>query len=286
MSVPKEKTNLAVAEEPTANLANQEELLGFFGENAQDGRENIKSDDVSIPRLAILQPTSPQTQDREAKAFAGDIYDVLNKVNYGNKGLKFIPLYFFGTRTKWLNPKEINSPIECIARDGEHGSKYGKCISCRFTQWTEAEDSKGNMVPEGPGCTEFKNILLIPLPDGQDYRHMSPIVYSAKRTAIQPIKNMLTQVQQFKFKGMAVPMYARMWELTVVQKTNDAGTYYVPQFDGLDVILDMEMLRYFKSVYGTMKEIQSKFDIAQENDGSGGGGGEVVDAKFTPRDDI
>lgn len=262
--------------------ADEEMLMEFFGVNAKDGRENIGSDDVSIPRLAILQPMSPIAQDREAKAFAGDIYEIINKVNYGAT-LNFVPLYFFGTRTMWDAPTP-GAKIECIARDGEHGSKYGNCAECQFTKWTENE--KGE--PVGSKCTEFKNILLIPVPSGEDYRGLTPIVYSAKRTAIGPIKQMLTAVQSYRYKGREVPMYARMWNLKVVSQTNEKGTFYSPVFTGMDIIQDLPMLKYMKGMYESMRAVQDKFNIDQEGPGSEGGGGrtDAVDAQYTPRDDI
>lgn len=262
--------------------ADEDMLMEFFGENAKDGRENIGSDDVSIPRLAILQPMSPVTQDRESKAFAGDIYEIINKVNYG-QSLNFVPLYFFGTRTMWDAPTP-GAKIECIARDGEHGTKYGACAKCQFTKWTENE--KGESI--GSRCTEFKNILLIPVPQGEDYRGLSPVVYSAKRTAIGPLKQMLTAIQSYRYKTREVPMYARMWNLKITTQTNEKGTFYSPVFTGMDLIQDLPMLKYMKGMYEAMRSVQDKFDINQEGPGGDekGAPGDAVDANFTPRSDI
>jgi hypothetical protein len=264
------------------NQANEDMLMEFFGDNAKDGRENIGADDVTIPRLSILQPMSPIAQDRESGAFAGDIYEAISKTNYGQT-LNFVPLYFFGTRTMWDAPTP-GAKIECIARDGEKGTKYGLCSQCEFTHWTE--DEKG--APVGSKCTEFKNILVIPVPAGEDYRGLSPIVYSAKRTAIGPLKQMLTAIQQYRYKTREVPMYARMWQLKVATTTNEKGTFYTPVFTGLDVIRDVPMLTYMKGLYESMRSIQSKFDIDQEGPGNDSppNRGDVVDANFVPRTDI
>jgi hypothetical protein len=243
---------------PPADLAtvtDEEELLSFYNETGKDGKENVRSDDIIMPRLAILQPTNPQVTDRLGQA--GDIFNIVTNVNYSNKGLKFVPLLFYMNRIKWESP-DPGAKLECIARDGEHGSKYGACMACVFKEFGQDGSQ--------PSCTEFKNILMIPLPDGESPYDQAPVAFSGKRTAIGIMKNFVTQMMNLRHKGTEMPMYSHIWQLGVAKETNEKGTWYSPQFTNMGPIKDIRLLKYLQSVYKQMQASQAKYMIPQENE--------------------
>ena len=243
----------------------EQELMEFLGLTGREGKELIKSDDIVIPRISIVQALSPQVKERTANP--GDIFNVVTNVNYtqgskpGETILKFIPLMFFGTRIMWEG--DLGTPIECIARDGENGSKYGNCNSCNFKDFTINEQ---NGRSDQPKCTEFKNIMLIPLPDGVSPRDQAPAAFSGKRGSLNAMKQFVTQMMALRYNGREVPMYSHTWGLRVVEAKGDKGEYYVPKFEDLGMITDMSTLKYMRSVYQQLESARGKFSIPQENE--------------------
>lgn len=273
-----------VAEAPS------DEMLAFFAEAKGEGLEKVGADDVVIPRLTIIQSMSPQVKARTAGP--GDLFNVVTGANFGEKGVKFVPLFFWGSRTEWTS-NDPGADIVCTARDGENGSvkdaehAFGKCAQCPKRQFTM--DDKGKAVM--PKCTDYKNVLLVPLPDGEDYRDQHPVAFSAKRTGIQAFKNFLTACNSFKMGGVKLPLYSHIWLLRPQELKNEKGDFYGPGFEDMGLIQDMNMLRYFQGLCREMKAIQDKFYIPEENNEGGSSvaassGGDSIDAEFVANSGI
>ena len=279
----------ALTQEQQAEMsAEEQELLDFLGLSGKEGKENITSDDIVIPRIAIMQALSPQVKERTAQM--GDIVNIVTGENY-TKGsaaneavLHFIPLLFFGNRIKWESPNP-GSPIECIAKDGEHGSKYGECRPCVFKEFTTNNTNGKN---DQPLCTEFKNIMIIPLPSDSNPYDQAPAAFSGKRASLGAMKQFLTQVTALRYNGREVPMYAHRWAVRSVEVSNAAGSFYVPKFEDLGMITEMSLLKYMRTIYQQMEKARDKFTIPQDNvedaptNVTPKTGGEHIDADWVP----
>lgn len=253
-------------------LANQEELVAFLGEYGKEGKENITSDDILIPRLAILQALSPAV--KEKKGYAGDIFNTVTKVNYGSEGITFIPLFFYSSRI-CFSSNDPGANIECTARDGLHGSVKdglhgnGICARCPQKEFTTNAQTGAS---EQPRCTEFKNVLALPLPEGESPTHQVPVIISGKRAAIGVMKQFLSEVQAFRYKGLEMPMYARIFRMIPKEEKGQKGDYFNPSFESMGLIQDLTLARFLQGVYRQMKEAQSRFVIDDS---------EYTDAQFT-----
>jgi hypothetical protein len=271
----------AVAVPETLSQAEQDELNEFLGVSGKDGKEHISPNDIIMPRVALLQDLSPQVKDRNNEARGGEFYNIITDYNYGDT-VEIIALLFYTSRIKWDSPTP-GANIECIARDGENGTKYGKCADCRFKEFSTDAQGKSQQ----PACTEFKNLICLPLEEGKSLYETAPASFSGKRSALNVIRQLLTRMHAMRYNNKEVPMYMHRWQISSVEEKNDQGTYYMPVFKDLGMITDIQALRYLKQQYQVMKESAARFVIPEEHPGeesaSRPNASEVIDADFKPK---
>ena len=65
-------------------VAIPKELLGSFMEDAGAGTENISADDMKIPFIRIIQPTSPEVKKKDEKYIEG-----AQASNMGRRGHRY-----------------------------------------------------------------------------------------------------------------------------------------------------------------------------------------------------
>jgi len=236
--------NLAVR--PGAALANAE-IAEMLGQEGAQGLENVGADEIQLPRLAVLQPMSPLVTDNKARA--GEIVNLLTGDNYGKECFMY-PLLYWTSRTQWAS-KELNSEIECQARDGIHGTNKdvahagGNCAMCPMAKWHE---------DKAPRCTQFKNILLIPFNDPASLGDSVPAVYSGKRASIQPVNKFLSAAIALRLNGKKMPLWSSLYKLSTKKEQNDKGTYYMPVIERVGYIESKEVFGYLKETYAQMKD--------------------------------
>jgi hypothetical protein len=258
----------------------QAEFDAFMGAASKDGKENINADDIVMPRISLLQDLSPQVKER--KGHAGDFYNIISDENYGST-MQVVGLLSYTSRIKWDSPTP-GANIECVARDGENGTKYGRCVDCKFRDFSV--DAQGKSVQ--PACTEFKNLILIPRTEGGSMMDTPPAAFSAKRASLGAMKNFFTRVTNMRHNGIEVPMYSHIWEITGVQEKGDKGEYWVPKFEDKGMITNISLLKYFQGMWKSMKDSLTKFDIKQDQveDVSANRSTDVIDAKYVPSEEV
>lgn len=253
------KTDLVVRKDAPLDA---EELLGAISSAAGEGLENISSNEIVLPRLAIIQPTSPMVTDGDARP--GDIANLVTGEVFGQKALVY-PLLFWSSRLKWSST-ELNSRIECSAKDGRNGSQkgpeygHGVCSQCPFSQWNG---------DTGPLCTEFKNILMLVLPEGADPAALldtAPCVYAAKRMAVKPTNQFLSAAAALRLRGNRVPLFASSYYLTTERTQNDKGTFFLPVFSRIGYVNSVETFNYLRSVYQDAATAQNRFAVDQSGE--------------------
>ena len=258
------KTATAVATRPAADLAVADEMFDLFSDAAGEGLENVTSNEIVLPRLGIIQPTSPFVD--EGKARPGDIANLLTGENYGDK-VQLYPLMFWSTRIYWSS-KALNSQILCSSKDGRNGTLKtsetagGVCASCPHAQWQGSE---------GPLCTEFKNLLVIPFAYGtpeqeaEALANTAPTVFSAKRTSVVAVNKFLSTAMAIRQGGNRVPLFSSKWELSTEKKENEKGKFYLPVFKRLGYVETKEIFGYLRKTYQEAKASQDRFVVTDDN---------------------
>jgi hypothetical protein len=264
------KHDIAVTKAADITAAQDQELMALLGETAGEGLENISADDIKVPRLAILQPTSPLAGDLGIGAIA----NLQTSTSYG-KEVDVIPLFFWTSRTQWAS-KVLGSPIECRSLDGIRGTNTderhagGNCATCPLAQWQDRTP---------PVCTSFKNLLFLPLGPGETLAERvlaaTPAVFGAKRTAQRNTNELLTMASMLRVGGKPAPLYMGVYKLKTEKVNGEAGTYFVPKFSRTYVLKeeDITTFKYLRQLYIDMKEISTKIadQASTQDDGEGSG---------------
>ena len=222
--------------EETAIVVQDEYDVSAFADMGGLGLEEVKSSDMVIPRLSILQAMSPAVTDEDSTAKAGEIYNITTSENYG-RTMQFVAVGYWVSRTKWFT-REIGSDVECVAPTATQGTVYGACATCEFAKWTE--DGSGKNIP--PFCTDFKNFIMLPVLEGVPVSDSPFVLYSGKRTAIRSINRLLTALKMRKHNGAPLPIFADVWEMKAEgQEGKTGGKYYTPAFKRIRSITAAEV---------------------------------------------
>ena len=162
------------------------------------GTENIDADDMILPRIRIIQPTSQDSEDGLGKLKNSVTEEVVDK-------LILIPLTVKKGRV-FFPPNETHSAPDCRSTNGITGNDGNLCEECEFARWSE--------VP--PECAETRDFPVM-LEDG------SLAGISLKRSAIREAKKLITAI---KMKG--IPFFFVKVTLSTVKAESSKGVYYLP----------------------------------------------------------
>jgi hypothetical protein len=173
------------------------------------GAENTVSDDLILPRLLLVQPTSKMVQKYDASP--GQIRSTLDGALLAKKGekLSFIAFYLFDTwihsawkNGKWefdkIEPRAKNSDFEYEVKDPKTGNpltKHEKAINAYVMR---PEDIKGGL----PYVLTFKGA-----------------------GTFQEGRKFVTLVKKLEILGQ--PAAARVFSVRTEMRTNEKGTFGV-----------------------------------------------------------
>lgn len=200
------KKDVAVQNENTALFL--EERPDHIGQTRR-GSEDVRSDDMSLPRLEIIQDLSPQRKKSEPEyidgAEEGMCFNSASNQLYGTS-VTIIPCYF---RKEYL-----------VWRDRKAGGGFGGA----FRSLDEAENAISQMEnPEQWAVNDTQqHFCLLVHPDHTEAQpHVEEIVMSLSRTKMKAGRKLNTMVQTG-----GGDRFSRAYQLSVVQDTNDKGSFY------------------------------------------------------------
>lgn len=186
------------------------------------GFERVDMEAISMPRVKIMQPGSPELQDEDYSFKQGQLVHSLLMEQVAEK---FIPLSIWPSQVLLvprdeakkkemfdaLNITDAPGFIICRALDAKQGTTYGDCARCPLKAWRKMAD--GSEKP--PLCTATVNVLS--LFDGQQM----PVVLQFASTSFKHGK---------KFRDMALfsggDLFSRKYKVSVIKKSDSKGTWY------------------------------------------------------------
>lgn len=178
----------------------------YVGKNGKPiGTENISPEDILLPQLNIIQPTSKDSEKGLGSfinSVTGDVYQKLD----------IVPILVQKGRVKFVESK-MDLPPECKSLDGITSVDGKICAECEYSKW--GENSKA------PACAEQRNFPVLLVDDG------SVAVLSMKRTAMPVAKQLITMIT---FKKTPFFFYSVSFVTRKVE--GSAGKYYVPEIQG------------------------------------------------------
>lgn len=210
-----EETGLQTTDEETdltsfGDLTPAQTLPRDADPNDLAGTEDIRQDEIKLPRLAIAQGLSDQVTPGNSKHIEGlKLFDMFNDVTneiYGSGPLRVVPVRRL---VKWIeyDPENRGVPLDVDVPIGDPRTK-----------WTKDENKKG--IP--PKATEYVEFVCMLLHKG---RAPEPIVCSIKTTN-KFNRNAATMWTSYvAIRGAAI--YRGLYDVTSKPEKNDSGTFGV-----------------------------------------------------------
>jgi hypothetical protein len=227
-----------------------EQLPDWVKLGTNDGLENTTSQDLVLPRLAIVQNTSPEKDKKDPKYITGieegDVFNNVTRERY-ERPLRLTPVMFTRMRIKWEEPNKMGSPIECMGRPCPPSAGNQEGIACQLNNGGPCLHPGLN--DEDP-CMLIYNFPVV-LHDHPEF----PVVLSMKSTGIKVARNFITIMKIMRLKGQSVPPYAQQFEFDTVQQKNAQGTFYNFAFTRVEGWPPESISRLAKSTYESLKNV-------------------------------
>jgi len=217
MATQKQPKALKVQEEPGASdvaLLSPEELTEL-GQHSGKGMEAVKSTDLAMPFLTILQVGSPQVKEGGGEyvegAKPGLIFNTVTNATYDK--IVVVPASYKTRYTEW-KPRDSGGGL---VRDwGEDGSMYMKI----------APDDRGRRItPTGTNIVESATIF------GLLHPSQERVIIAFSSTQRKKGRGWLTMAHNIRLddgKGgkFNPPFFYMSYELSVVGESNQKGDWY------------------------------------------------------------
>lgn len=214
---------IAEVEAPVTDLMSLGSITGSMERpksldpNDHSGTEDIKPEDMILPRLVIAQQMSPQMDETKGE-YMKDLknFDMFNDIYgtiYGRGPLNFVPVKRSVTRIQW-DPENRGVPLD---RDVPANDPR--------TKWTKDENGKG--VP--PLATEYVEFVVLLLQAG---KMPDPIVLSIKTT--NKFQARAAKLLTTFIGTRNAPIFAGLYTIASTPSKNDSGTFgtFVPKNNG------------------------------------------------------
>ena len=227
-------------------LRQAQELAAFEAqqlEEAGSGFEEATSDSYAIPFLQVLQSGSPQCKKSDGKyikgAEEGMIFNTVTQELFdGDKGLRIVPCHYAQRMVEW-KPRDSGGGFV-----GEH------LPTDPIVSTTYKDDKNRDVLPNGNNLVDTRNHYVLVL--GED-GSITPALLAMSSTSIKTSRQWMSKMQGIKIKGpngfVTAPMHSRVYLLTTSARSNDKGSWFVP-----DVKLDSILTD--KSIYQAAQEFR------------------------------
>lgn len=240
-------------------LRQAQELAAFEAqqlEEAGSGFEEATSDSYAIPFLQVLQSGSPQCKKSDGKyikgAEEGMIFNTVTQELFdGEKGLRIVPCHYTQRMVEW-KPRDSGGGFV-----GEH------LVTDPVVNTTYKDDKNRDVLPNGNNLVDTRNHYVLVL--GED-GSITPALLAMSSTSIKTSRQWMSKMQGIKIKGpngfVTAPMHSRVYLLTTSARSNDKGSWFVP-----DVKLDSILTD--KSIYQAAQEFRDAIRAGKVRSSSG-----------------
>ena len=199
---------IAVNEEKTVALFS-EERPDFIGAGGR-GSEGVTTDDMSLPRLSIIQDLSPQRKKSEDAyidgAEEGMLFNTASNTLFPDGNVTVIPCFFRAEHVVW--------------KDRTKGGGFGGA----FKDESAAQDWIDNQEDADDYAISYthQHFCIMVYPDHtEETPHLEDVVISMSRSQLKPSRKWNTQVQQ-----SPGDRFSRAYRLSVVSDRSPKGDFY------------------------------------------------------------
>ena len=220
-----EKTGKEVATTDTKDLAALEAQL-YKGADEAGG--DFGMEDLTIPRLVILQSNSPQVDKNEGAyvegAEAGMIYDTVSGTLFsGEDGIVILPIHYRHSYVEWI-PRTSG---------GGFVADYEISVGQALLDTCEKDDKGHDILPNGNQLVNTMEYIVYLL--GQDGPHQAILTMTS--TQLRKGKKWNSNIMKPLAPGVPAPFYARAFRFTTVPERNAKGSWF-----GWNIALECRMV--------------------------------------------
>jgi hypothetical protein len=203
------------------------ELASVFEVDPSGGFENVTAQSIMLPRLTVLQPTSPQLvegkQEYFADAKAGDIFDAgLGKVL--GRRVEAVPAHYSQKVLHW-------APLS--SGQGLLG-QYDASDPAVSDMRSKAKREGSRMImPDGSYLADAHQLALVIIPD------LRPAFVSFQSTQIKKSRRLLTAATSEIVNGRTAPLWYRKIVLGTQPEQNQHGHWHGWTIERAEVITEL-----------------------------------------------
>ena len=223
--------------------------VALFGNDLDQGFENVTQDDTSLPYVRILGQLSAEVNEGDGKyiegAKPGMIYNnITNEIFDGKKGIKVVVSYYKRNFPEKSDKGDGNAITVATHEPNSPIIQTGKRVGSKIML------PNGNYLEE----TAYYYVLMETKAGG-----MTPALITMKSSQLSVSKKWLAMMKLIKIadgKGGfgRPPMHGVMYNLSSVLQKNDKGSWY-----GWSVTQDRIMGQGDDALYDEAKQLQSTF---------------------------
>lgn len=225
--------------------------LGLSKDDIQQMYGGMEQEDITIPRIVILQGLSPEVT--EGKGSPGQFYIKGFERNLGKGPIELLVVMRSKSRIRWRDLKLGGGQL-CSSTDAKlgQGDPGGECEKCQYSAWV-GQDGK-------PGCDLYQNVIVVLRQDAD----WIPMALSGNRTKLKPIKNLNSLLMLEMTKNR--PMFAKSYNLESMMRQNSQGlqyfTYRISPANN-NALLPIEEQKKAAAIFGSIRG--RKLNIVEDN---------------------
>jgi hypothetical protein len=232
----------------------QEQALSAIKMSAEDKEAmygGLEQEDVTIPRIVILQGLSPEVTEGRGKP--GEFFIKGLERNLGDDPVEIVILMRSKSRIRWQD-LTLGGGILCQSKDSKLGTgdPGGDCSVCPHAAWSGTGK---------PSCDLYQNLVVV-LRNDEDW---FPVALSGNRTKLKAMKNLNSLLLTELAKGR--PLFSKSYLLESVNKTSSKGLKYFsyrisPNASNAQIPEDEQQQAY--AIYNSLKG--KTIEIIQEQE--------------------
>ena len=225
----------------------EEGSVALFGDDLQQGFENMTQEDMALPYVRILGQLSAQVNESDGKyidgAKPGMIFNnVTNEIFDGKKGIKVIPCYYKKDYPEKSDKGDMMAATVAVHLPNSPIIQTGK------REGSKIRLPNGNYLEE----TAYYYVLMETKAGG-----MTPALITMKSSQLSVSKNWNSMMKTIQISdgkgGYAIPpMHGVVYNLASAVQKNDKGSWY-----GWSITQDRIMGQEDKSLYLQSKEFNT-----------------------------
>lgn len=197
--------------------------------DAGAGIESMGREDLTIPRISILQSGSPQVKKSEKDKYIsgaeeGDLYDnIANEViAKGENGILVVPCAYRRAHIEWV-PRDAGGGF--VHDHGADSSILAQCHKGKGNQ------ENANLLPNGNEIVAQAEYLCL-IFDEQEHTVKQAVISMAKKQMAKARKwntlmtQLMVEVPGTNGRKINPAIFHRAYRLTTVPESNDKGSWY------------------------------------------------------------